>query len=245
MATTELTASVDHVLPHSVGGGNQLENLVTARWPCQFGREAYTLEEFGFSDPRLRPPVVDSWDGLCRVVTRTSAAASFQASIAETSQPFVPHSDPANAGRALSLTPRALSSPQAAWLAHLDGIRPTPSRQLIDFLDSCADLAVSWNLNKVLLARMKVGPSTIEFIGVQPDGLVEIPWSVEGKKQLFRNFAETLAAGIPGAIAYATAKQWVVVKPDKKRLNLMELLHDLPAVKAALEILNSAMREAT
>ena len=34
-----LTASVDHVLPHSAGGGNEPQNLVTACWSCQFGRE--------------------------------------------------------------------------------------------------------------------------------------------------------------------------------------------------------------
>ena len=35
-----LSASVDHVVPHSAGGDNGLENLVTACWSCQFGRGA-------------------------------------------------------------------------------------------------------------------------------------------------------------------------------------------------------------
>ena len=51
-----LTASADHVVPHSKGGDNAPENLVTACWPCNFGMEGDTLEELGLSDPRLRPP---------------------------------------------------------------------------------------------------------------------------------------------------------------------------------------------
>lgn len=62
-----LCSSLDHVLPHSRGGTNDLDNLVAACGPCQFGRNQWTLEEVGISDPRLRPPVVDHWDGLMRI----------------------------------------------------------------------------------------------------------------------------------------------------------------------------------
>ena len=127
----------------------------------------------------------------------------------EMAQPFVPRRDHGDLSHVQSVTLRALSSAQAQWLARLDGIQPTPSRRLIDFLDSCADIAVSWSLNKVLLARMKLGADTIEFMGIQPDGLVEIPWSVGGKKEQFRGFAEQLAGNIAGAVAYETPKQWV------------------------------------
>jgi len=61
-------ASIDHILPHSRGGDNAESNLVTACGPCQFGRNQWTLEEVGFNDPRERLPVVDSWDGLSRLV---------------------------------------------------------------------------------------------------------------------------------------------------------------------------------
>ena len=63
-----LTASLDHVVPHSRGGTNAFSNLVTACGPCQFGRNDWTLEEVGFNDPRDRPPVVDGWDGLTRIL---------------------------------------------------------------------------------------------------------------------------------------------------------------------------------
>jgi len=59
-----LSSSLDHILPHSRGGNNEPDNLVTACGPCQFGRNQWTLEEVGFTDPRSRPPIVDEWDGL-------------------------------------------------------------------------------------------------------------------------------------------------------------------------------------
>jgi 5-methylcytosine-specific restriction endonuclease McrA len=40
-------ASHDHVLPISKGGTNDMENLVTACWPCQFGKAQYTLSQLG------------------------------------------------------------------------------------------------------------------------------------------------------------------------------------------------------
>jgi 5-methylcytosine-specific restriction endonuclease McrA len=63
-----LKASLDHILPHSRGGDNDPLNLVTACYPCQFGRSSWTLEEVGLTDPRLRPPVVNHWDGLVRLM---------------------------------------------------------------------------------------------------------------------------------------------------------------------------------
>lgn len=56
-------ASLDHVLAHSYGGTNDRENLVTACWPCQFGRGDTPIETIGLSDPRERSPLVDDWDG--------------------------------------------------------------------------------------------------------------------------------------------------------------------------------------
>jgi 5-methylcytosine-specific restriction endonuclease McrA len=58
------SASHDHVLPLARGGDENAENLVTACWPCQFGRFDWTLDEVGLRDPRERPPIVDDWDGV-------------------------------------------------------------------------------------------------------------------------------------------------------------------------------------
>jgi 5-methylcytosine-specific restriction endonuclease McrA len=56
--------TADHVEPWSRGGGTNLANLVTACWPCNFGKMEYTVGELGIADPRTRPPVADGWSGL-------------------------------------------------------------------------------------------------------------------------------------------------------------------------------------
>jgi len=63
-----LSATVDHIVPHAYGGDNDQRNLVTTCWPCNFGRMAYRLEEVGLIDPRTRPPIVDAWDGIGRLL---------------------------------------------------------------------------------------------------------------------------------------------------------------------------------
>jgi len=59
-------AQYDHLLPHSKGGDNGLENMVVTCAPCNFGRMSYSLEEVGLIDPRLREPISSAWDGLER-----------------------------------------------------------------------------------------------------------------------------------------------------------------------------------
>ena len=58
----------DHVLPHSHGGGNDIENIVITCAPCNFGRMDHLIEEIGLDDPRLRKPVVSDWDGLEKLI---------------------------------------------------------------------------------------------------------------------------------------------------------------------------------
>ena len=58
--------SLDHVRPHSFGGTNEIENLVTSCWPCQFGRGNDLIERLGLSDPRDREPIPSDWDGCSR-----------------------------------------------------------------------------------------------------------------------------------------------------------------------------------
>ncbi len=65
-----LMASLDHALPRSRGGGNEQSNLLTACWPCQFGRMDWTYDEVQMADPRTGPahPRLAGWRGLtqCR-----------------------------------------------------------------------------------------------------------------------------------------------------------------------------------
>ena len=62
-----MAASLDHVIPHSRGGENELSNFVTTCYCCQFGRGQWTLEESELHDPRDFEPLVDEWDGLTRL----------------------------------------------------------------------------------------------------------------------------------------------------------------------------------
>lgn len=63
-----LAASLDHIMPHSRGGTNDENNLVTACASCNYARGAWTLEEVRLSDPRDRAPIADRWDGLTRLL---------------------------------------------------------------------------------------------------------------------------------------------------------------------------------
>jgi 5-methylcytosine-specific restriction endonuclease McrA len=64
-----LKATYDHVIPHSLGGRTNRSNLVTACQSCNYGKGLRTLAQIGFVDPWTRPPIVDGWDGLGRMLT--------------------------------------------------------------------------------------------------------------------------------------------------------------------------------
>lgn len=61
-------AQYDHLLPHSTGGTNDLDNLVVTCAPCNYGRMNYTLDEVGLADPRTRERSRSEWDGLERLL---------------------------------------------------------------------------------------------------------------------------------------------------------------------------------
>lgn len=54
----------DHVTPHRRGGRTDLDNLVTSCPGCNYGKEAFTIEQLGITDPRDRRPESNDWDGL-------------------------------------------------------------------------------------------------------------------------------------------------------------------------------------
>ncbi len=62
----------DHVLPHSRGGGNTIDNIVVTCAPCNYARWHCTLEEVGLIDPRTILISKTSWDGLERILRRQS-----------------------------------------------------------------------------------------------------------------------------------------------------------------------------
>ena len=65
-------AQYDHILPHARGGNNELNNIVIACAPCNFGRMNYILKEVGLADPRAREPIQSTWDGLERLLRHST-----------------------------------------------------------------------------------------------------------------------------------------------------------------------------
>lgn len=63
----------DHIVPTNLGGTDDETNLVTACGGCNFGKDAYSLEELGLDDPRERLPGTIDWDGLTSLIPRLLA----------------------------------------------------------------------------------------------------------------------------------------------------------------------------
>jgi 5-methylcytosine-specific restriction endonuclease McrA len=61
-------ANVDHVWPCKLGGSSNLENLATACWCCNYGKESKTLKQLGLDHPLERPPIKDGWNGLTELL---------------------------------------------------------------------------------------------------------------------------------------------------------------------------------
>ena len=99
---------------------------------------------------------------------------------------------------------------------------------------ACGGYGLGWEVAGPLSAK------ALDVVGVQPNGLCEIPWSIGSAKHAFKDFATILAASIPGAIAYETPKTWTVSKPGKGRINILELLDAAPALWQALDALHSS-----
>jgi 5-methylcytosine-specific restriction endonuclease McrA len=65
----------DHLIPHSYGGDNSIENIVITCAPCNYGKDDWLIEELGLEDPRKRPVLKTSWDGLERVLGNSGVSS--------------------------------------------------------------------------------------------------------------------------------------------------------------------------
>lgn len=73
-ATRVYPASPDHVIPKGLlENPHTEENLVTACWPCQFGKMEFRLEQLGLENPFDRDPIRDDWDGLTSALRELKA----------------------------------------------------------------------------------------------------------------------------------------------------------------------------
>lgn len=58
----------DHVVPYKRGGRTHPDNLVSACPGCNYGKDAYTVEQLGIDNPFDHQPAVLDWDGLTSLI---------------------------------------------------------------------------------------------------------------------------------------------------------------------------------
>jgi 5-methylcytosine-specific restriction endonuclease McrA len=223
-----ISATLDHVVPHSRGGTNDMDNLVAACWPCNFGRGGYLLEQMGLNDPRQRPPVRDGWDGLTRLLHGPVLRPAARDRVPQSTQPR-----PA----------RKPSLSVSDWLQQLECIDEDASDRMLAFVASCEGLSVSWSAREVLLLKLTSGAQTLDVCGFERNGAVQIPWHIGEAKAAFRPFAETIASVIPGAVAYETPKTWTVRHASKRTICIDEILEVTKVLRDALVQLQADLGE--
>jgi hypothetical protein len=59
-------AQYDHIVPHSRGGGSDIDNILLTCAACNYGRMQFTLEEVGLLHPDTHAARRGPWDGLER-----------------------------------------------------------------------------------------------------------------------------------------------------------------------------------
>jgi hypothetical protein len=255
-----MTASVDHVRPHSAGGDNAAENLVTACWSCQFGRGAYTLEELGLSDPRGRPPVVDGWDGLCRVLDHTRiipmpqddgnvAVPKIHARVRQVQRSNdVPASPHATAAGERSKSPFLT---EAEFFARLENINPGAAPPLKAFLRSLADIGVFPEYQRTVLLRFSLSSGPFVSGGwVRTNGKVHVTDAYYyadkyGHGEIGQRYLDAVAAIAGGTVRRYDTGQRDVVASDGKSLSVASLLEDADGWKALVETYVHDLRIAT
>ena len=166
---------------------------MTACWPCNFGKEDHTIEELGLYDPRLREPVVDNWDGLERLVRNRR-------------KPAKPPAQPQTAR--VGTPPRNVD----AWLNLMaSATSPGVLEALRDLLASLEEInGVSLSIRRNVTVNVVVAGRTLRVLGLSSQGDVDVPWMIDGEKDRFKPFAESVAEAIPEAALYETPRMWRV-----------------------------------
>lgn len=62
--------SFDHVVPLSRGGKSSMDNVVSACYPCNFGKDNYTLNQLGLLSPFESMPEMNNHDGFTTLLRR-------------------------------------------------------------------------------------------------------------------------------------------------------------------------------
>jgi hypothetical protein len=131
---------------------------------------------------------------------------------------------------------------QEELFAGFDRLHPGTSDRLVGFLESCAELQLTWEVKRTLITRMIIGEFKVLPFVVNSNGTVDTGYT-PSEKDLTRGYAQKLAEAIPGAVARETPKTWTTIK-DGRRLYIWELLDHKEGCRAALEELNRTLRQA-
>jgi hypothetical protein len=255
-----MTASVDHVRPHSAGGDNSAENLVTACWSCQFGRGAYTLEELGLSDPRGRPPIVDDWDGLCRVLGRgtgnssqydneTAAASQIHERGRQAPQSSDVQGVPHPAGARARTKPSHLS--EAKYFDLLENMDPGAAAPFKTFLESLADTGVAPEYQQSVVLRFALPSGAAASAGwVRTDGTVYVAdahYFAEkvGRREIGQRYLDAVAAIAGGTVRRYEKGHPEVFEREGGSLRVSLLLRDAAGWRGLIATFINELRTAT
>ena len=128
------------------------------------------------------------------------------------------------------------------FFERLDKLHRGISIKLIEFLNSCDDLQVQWEIKKTLIVKLVIGGlKTIAFV-IFDDGRVDFGYAWNSKI-FFRPFVERIIAAVPGSALKESPKSWYAKKQKTgEMLTVWELLDHAEGVRAALEVLNESMR---
>jgi hypothetical protein len=136
-------------------------------------------------------------------------------------------------------TPASLTEEQ--FLATLDHARPGTSHRLIEFLESCADLQLTWEVRRTLITRMIIGEFKVVPFVVDSEGRVDTAYTPN--KELTRGYIQKLADAIPGAVARESPK-YRTMRKGGHLVYVWDMLDHQDGARAALEELNRTLRQA-
>jgi len=64
---------LDHVTPFKQGGATTFDNVVTACWACNYGKDRFAGSQIAIADPRDYAPMSSYWDGLVSLLPALEA----------------------------------------------------------------------------------------------------------------------------------------------------------------------------
>lgn len=238
-----LWASVDHVIPRSLGGRNEAENLVTACMVCNFAREAYTLEQLGLADPRSMPPVLDGWDGLTRLFANAATRTPMVPAEPRTPSPRsgrAPAGERVLVGTRSEPTARAPLMSPTEYYTQLEARHPNLAQPLRIFLAGLTDVGVVAEFVRSVVLRFSIGVGRQVSAGsILMDGRVFCADAYyyaqkHGHCDIGKRYLSAVADLTGGEVRTAGREIPEVFGPDGRQINVADLLPNAELWRSAV-----------